>query len=213
MKMILVALPLLAAGIAVPAQAAVYRCVNAQGEKILSDKPCPPSHTTQKIYTRPQAPAPEAVQEEESALPSAGNPLLPQSEDEMRAMLRARERRIMGLPPEDSAEERAWLAEQERQLQERKRGETKRQMESYLQQKDQQRSEWRSERQDGAGYEQDVARDSRRQRDCARLQQQKNGHTAAARSAYSSGSAASARSYHLEAEREAARRMSEQGCN
>ena len=203
-----------ACAVFLPAQAAVYSCVNAQGEKSISDKPCAPTQSTQKVYARPRTPPPaEQMPEQEPRLPPAGDhPLMPQSPEELRAMLRAREREAQGLPPEGSAEERAWLEALEREKQERQRREPQRQMERYLQEKEQQRQEWRSDRQDGARSYEEAAQDRQRQSDCAWLQQRKNQHTTAARQAFSYGSQAS-RARSIEAEREVSRQMGEQGCD
>lgn len=197
-----------ACGLALPVQAAVYSCVNAKGEKTISDKPCAPSQSTQRVYAAPRpAIAEDAPPPPESAPRS---PLMPQSPEEIEAMLRARERLQQGLPAEGSAEERAWLEAIEREKQELKRREPQRQMERYLQEKEGQREQWRSERQ--GGYARDLRQQENTQTDCNWLRQRKERHTNAAREAYSYGSPSS-RAAHIAAEREMSQRLNQAGCN
>lgn len=119
---------LLAAGF-MPAQAAVYRCVDAQGKQTISDKPCAATQTTQKVYRTPQA-APSKA----GAAPADAGTLMPQTPEEVEALLNARA---------NAAQRQQLEAEAAEQ---RRREEPRRQMESYLQQREQQRRQWRAER-------------------------------------------------------------------
>lgn len=120
----------LLAAVMLPAQAAVYRCVDAQGKQSISDKPCAAAQTTQKVYATPQAVPPKA----EATAPGDASALMPQTPEELDALLNARA---------NAAQRQKLEAEAAEQ---RRRDEPRRQMESFLQQREQQRSQWRTER-------------------------------------------------------------------
>lgn len=116
------------------AQAAVYRCVNEQGEKFISDKACPPAQATQKVYKSPAAPAasarPGAAEGEIEGMPEGATPA------EQEALMRTRLMQRIEKELDRQDQERAEQEKQEKaDAETRRKNETKRQMESYLQQK------------------------------------------------------------------------------
>lgn len=162
---------------ALPAHAAVYTCVDAKGNKSISDKPCLPAQTTQKVYVPPaRVTPPEPEASIEFALPSPEQSLIPQTPEELEAMLRARE---------SAAQRQQWEAEEAEQ---RRRAEPRRQMESYLKQRQQQRDQWRAERSSGTQTEASSMPESLHAAECESLRRQKTRIAAAMRQGYSASS-------------------------
>lgn len=190
--------PILSLGIFASASAGVYSCINANGERSISDKPCAPAQITQKVYKAPAPPAASPRQEPEIEIDprDATQALTPQTPEELEAMLRARARAAQGLPSE--TEEALWRAKLEEERQRdiaaekeyRRKTETKRQMETYLNQREQQRQEWRAENQDVAPEPdyQAERQESRRQNLCSSLVRRKSDLASRARQGYSSSS-------------------------
>ena len=71
---------------ATAAPAHLYTCIDAQGNKTVSDKACPPAQNPGKVYLAPAKPAPPPAPEAGAA------ELTPQTLEELQALLQARER-------------------------------------------------------------------------------------------------------------------------
>lgn len=120
LSIILIALP-------VVAPASVYTCVNARGERSISDKPCAPSQTTQKIVKPAAAPLPSSAATEagaESRPQSQGAASATQETEDLRQRqcnnllasrnsLQRRQRRGVGAASADSIKERRRQIDQE----------------------------------------------------------------------------------------------------
>lgn len=120
----------LALAVSGAAQAAVYSCVNDKGERFISDKACPPNQSTQKVYKAPSAPA---TRSDAAALPEG----MPEGATpaEQEALMRARLMQRIGERMDREDQERA--AQEKADAEYRRKHENQRQMESYLQQKQQ----------------------------------------------------------------------------
>ncbi len=98
------------------AHAGFYTCIDAQGQKSVSDKPCAADQSRGRVYATPPKPAPA-----EPAPPVDPHALTPQTPEELEAMLEVRRR-----------------AAAERELS--KETDAQRHMRLYLEQKEQQRA-------------------------------------------------------------------------